>query len=59
MAISTIGFNFGNHFWEFFCPISCESVEMGVISPSTAQEVLMSFNTTTPRYVSFKLSFEQ
>ncbi|KAL4512083.1 hypothetical protein ABPG72_005085 [Tetrahymena utriculariae] len=57
IAISTIGFSEGEHFWEFYCPIYCQKIEMGIIAPSIQQFHLIEFNTTTPRQVTFRLNF--
>ncbi|KAL4475099.1 hypothetical protein ABPG74_001795 [Tetrahymena malaccensis] len=57
IAISTIGFSEGEHFWEFYCPIYCQKIEMGIIAPSIQQFHLIEFHTTTPRQVTFRLNF--
>ncbi len=66
IAIANFGFDKGTHYWEFYCPINCANIKVGVIKEGWAQSKnvnniseLFDFTTTTSRTIGIKLDLDK
>jgi hypothetical protein len=66
LAISNFSFSSGVHFWEIYCPISCNNIQIGLIKAgfdveklSESKAEFVNFRTTTPRLVGMRLDLEE
>ena len=55
MAVSNKAFQFGVHYWEIVCPLSCSGLQIGIVSEDRTTEHFVSFRTTTPRVIGVEL----
>ena len=67
LAIGSLGFSEGVHYWEIYCPLSCENLGVGVIKEGFSSTkpfnhnvglaTLWQFRTSTPRIIGIKMDF--
>jgi len=62
LLVTNVGFEEGEHYWEFITPINCNGMQLGVVETGYDLEdlslvkdvtkiVTLSFRTTTPRVI--------
>eukprot|EP00347_Sterkiella_histriomuscorum_P017580 403348792 len=52
-------FSEGVHYWEIICPISCQTLQIGVSNKNQKEEVVQQFRTTTPRVIGIELNLDK
>jgi hypothetical protein len=70
LLVTNMGFEEGEHYWEFITPINCNGMQLGVVESGYDLEdltlvkdvtkmVTQSFRTTTPRVIGILINFNK